>query len=323
MKLLETYDSYLKQIEWKIKAPVWMGLSIAVSVGFTLAAFFLLPVLWYFIGAAMPALAKVAAINLTTLFVTTGVVFVVLLDLMIGYPYFLASARVDRIEADLPDVLKQFGDTLKAGGTYEYALREIAESEYGPLKKEINNVVRKLEEGENFETAFSTLSENVNSRLVKRTVTIIVDSIRAGAALADVLEDIAEDVRAMHQIHRERRARTTMQVMFMVVAGGLIAPMIFGFVSTIATTLIRASLGAVTDKSRILSATEAISTINLGIQIYLIAEIIASSVMMSLMREGKISKSIIYFPVLLLIAYASYLLAQIGSEMMMSGMSAM
>ena len=48
---------------------------------------------------------------------------------------------INAIEEALPDALKQLSDTLKAGGTYEYALREIATSEYDYLSKEMKNVI--------------------------------------------------------------------------------------------------------------------------------------------------------------------------------------
>jgi len=42
------------------------------------------------------------------------------------------------------------------------------------------------------------------------------------------------------------------------------------------------------------------------IQSYILISVVATGIMMSLIREGKINKSIIYIPVLLLVAYAMY-----------------
>ncbi len=295
---LQKYQTNLRHINFQVNAVVWITLSVLLGLVVGAIIIFTLPE--FYQGGI--------------------IVFIVIVDLMTGYPYIKASQRIDEIERNLPDALKQMADTLRAGGTYEYALREIATTEYGPLKKELNEVLRKLEEGENFETAFGVLSTNVDSKIIKRTITIIIDSVRSGAGLADILDEISEDVREAHRIEKERKTKTLLQVIFMVVAGSLIAPMIFGFVSTISTVLINAAAKIVTEEEQI-TAKQASSTIQLGIQIYLFFEVLAASAMMALMREGKLTKTIIYLPILLLIAYVAYTFAVIFSGAIVGGIA--
>ena len=295
---LQKYQTNLRHINFQVNAVVWITLS--VMLGLVVGAIIIFTLPEFYQGGI--------------------IVFIVIVDLMTGYPYIKASQRIDEIERNLPDALKQMADTLRAGGTYEYALREIATTEYGPLKKELNEVLRKLEEGENFETAFGVLSTNVDSKIIKRTITIIIDSVRSGAGLADILDEISEDVREAHRIEKERKTKTLLQVIFMVVAGSLIAPMIFGFVSTISTVLINAAAKIVTEEEQI-TAKQASSTIQLGIQIYLFFEVLAASAMMALMREGKLTKTIIYLPILLLIAYVAYTFAVIFSGAIVGGIA--
>ncbi|MCR4369036.1 MAG: type II secretion system F family protein [archaeon] len=301
-RALKKYASYLHGAEFKVDPLLWILLSLLISSIAGIA-------IGYFVQTLiLPG----QGIQLGLL------IFFVIVDLMVGYPYLLAARRIEQIEEALPDALRQMADTLRAGGTYEYALREIATAEYGPLKKEMNEVLRKLEEGENFSNALLSISRNVDSRLVQRTMTIIVDSVNAGAGLANVLEQISEDVRAAHRINKERKSRTVMQVIFMVVAGGIVAPMIFGFVSTISGLLISAA-AAVVSASEKAEALRAVGVISLAIQAYIFIETFATSVMISVMREGKLGKSIIYFPGLLFIAYLSYLTAQIVSAAIVGG----
>lgn len=291
---LKNYQKTLDQIEFEIDAVLWIALSIGV--------FILVTVLAYFFTAGIQEFFLIGI----TLAIVIG-------DLMLGYPYLKASQRIDNIEENLPDVLKQVSDTLKAGGTIEFALREVANSEYGPLKKELLEILRKLEEGENFQTALMTLSENVNSRTIQRTVTIIIDSIKAGAGLADILEEISDDVRDTHKIAKERKTRTLLQVIFLVAAGGLIGPAIFGFVGTISKVLLSLAASTTTPEKKI-TAEIAAQTISQGMQIYLFIQVIAASVMIALMREGKITKTIIYFPILLFIATLCYVISGVISR---------
>jgi len=299
-KVFRSYADNLEKSGFPVDATLWVLISLLVAVVSGTLFILMMPAIWHL-----------------------GLIgFIVVLDLLLGYPYLMAMNRIAAIEEDLPDALKQMADTLKAGGTYEYALREVAMSEYGPLKIEMNAVLRKLEEGENFETSLNTLIENIDSVLVRRSITIIIDSVHSGAGLADILDQISDDVRAMHRIGRERKSRTMMQVMFMVAAGAIVAPMIFGFVATILHVLITASAGAVAEEARN-AAIKASETIANLIQIYIFIEVVASSIMIALMRDGRVNKSIIYFPFLLLLAYVVYILSQVASGMLVSGIGGM
>ncbi len=302
LKILKKYASYLHTAEFAIDASLWLMLSAIASV-------FAGIIVWFI---AREAIGIEQNVQLGLLF------FIVTLDLMIGYPYLKAQERIDQIEEDLPDALRQIADTLKAGGTYEYALREVANAEYGPLKKEMNEVLRKLEEGQNFENSIKSLYYNVDSRLVKRTTMVIIDSVAAGAGLTSILEEIAEDVRATHRINRERKSKTVMQTIFMFTAGGIIAPIIFGFTSTIAGILSNAPASIVPAATREASL-HAIEVIQNSIQFYLFIEVFFTSIMISLIREGRLTKTIIYFPLLLFMAYLSYLLAIMVSGAIVGG----
>ncbi len=297
-----------------------------------------LPVILYFLIAVILSLAiafgvgisfKVFSITVPSILkdvllfaeiVSPLVVFAVLLDLFIGFPVYKEQKRIDEIEENLAPALKQLSDTLKTGSTYEAGFQEIAESNYGLLSIELNKVLDKLREGENFENSMKTLSENVNSRLVDRTVTIIIDSVKSGGGLADVLESISGDVREAKRVDAERRARTLMQTLFIFVAGALIAPFIFGIVSTIIQFLIQSSISTGVVSTAAKNAAEnARFFIVLLLQFYIFVSIFATSIMIALMRKGKINKSVLYFPVLLFIAFLVFYASIIGSTLMLIG----
>jgi len=303
-KALKHYARYLRDAGIKINPVIWIVLSLAVSA-----------------AAAVAAFSLIALLQFNELIIPP-IIFIVTSDIMIGMPYLKGLKRVEEIERNLPDALKQIADTLKSGSTYESALREIAIPEMGALGIEMQGVLRKLEEGENFENSLMTLYDNVDSKLVKRVVVIIIDTVRAGAGLADILEDIAEDSREMYRVNQDRRVKTMLQVMFIVTAGAVVTPFIFGVISQIVAFLITASVnsGAVSDQLVILEALNARDLIALLLQLYIFVEVVASSVMMALMREGKASKSIIYFPALLLIAFVIFFIARFAIGTLLSGL---
>ena len=303
-RFFASYKRMLQQARFKVKAEAWMALSITLSAAGGIGVF-----------------AAIALLHLPVSPIMGLVIFLVLIDAMLGYPYLLAIRRIDEIEATLPDALKQMADTLKAGGTYEFALREIAIAEYGHLSVELESVLRKMEEGENLENSLTAFADNIDSTLIKRSVVIIIDSIKAGAGLADVLDEIADDIRAMHRIAKERVAETTMQVIFIVVAGSMIAPAILGLISTVLDLFTKSAVGLGLTKAEIAEAVGNGQLLALLLQFYLIVEVIASGAMVALTREGKISKSIIYIPILLLIAFICYYIAAFTSGKLVGGLA--
>ncbi|MEM0360297.1 MAG: type II secretion system F family protein [Candidatus Diapherotrites archaeon] len=332
------YKEYLRQVRWPFKPAVWILVSLVIALGVTL-------VLMLLFGLIPGIGLRLIVVNQVHSILFSMITFIVLFDLLVGFPYLKATRRIDQIENALPDALKQMADTLKAGGTFEYALRGVSTSEYGPLTEEMNNVLRRLEEGENLENSLKAFSTNVTSRVVTRATNIILDSIAAGASLADILEEIADDVKANQRIINERKSSTLMQVLFMVAAGAVVAPFIFGLVMSILGFLMtqapmlggrgggscfeccsgneNACLRCNSQESSIFCSQKMCpndywpcvqGSVMLFVALYLIIEAAAIGLMIAIVREGKITKSFIYIPILLLIAYTVFFVSNVITQ---------
>lgn len=299
-KKFEEYNTTLEFCKLKYSATKWIILSVIATI--------IILILSIIISAVLIQEANLLPVAFT----------IATLVLCLGYPYMKKEQIINSIEANFSDALKQMADTLKAGDTYESALREVANSDYGRLSEEMEISLRRLEEGINIENSLKGFSQRVDSKLVKRTITIIVDSIKTGASLAEVLEDISEDVRDLHKLKEERKSNTQMQFLFMIAAGGIIAPIIFGEVTAIMDMFTKV-LGSEISKSQLAQAQKNSEMILLITQGYLIIEVMGSGGIMALIRDGKINKSIIYIPILLLTAFIMYYLSVGVVRMFLAG----
>ena len=226
------------------------------------------------------------------------------IDLMLGIPYFIAKKKVGELENSLPDALRQMATTFKAGGTYEYALKEIVNADYGLLSKQFEIVLRETQSGSTLNDALLHFAERTDSTLVKRTITIMIDAAKTGASLSTVFEEVSEDIRGIHNLVKERAAKTLMQAMFIIAAGALVAPAIFGIVLGIISFLIQISASTGIQSGKVIAgALYAQGVIETMMMVYIVAEALASSAIISTMRDGSFSKTIIYFPAILLVAY--------------------
>ncbi|MEA1904903.1 MAG: type II secretion system F family protein [Candidatus Hadarchaeota archaeon] len=145
-------------------------------------------------------------------------------------PYYLTQRRVRELERVLPDGLRQMASTLRAGLGIDAAMDDIAKSGYGALSREFERAVVEIRRGRALENALKALARRSSSPLYKRAFHLITEGIERGAAIADVLDSVSTDARQIQTVQRERRAATTQQVLFLLVAAIFAAPLIAGIV---------------------------------------------------------------------------------------------
>ncbi|MFC2174661.1 type II secretion system F family protein [archaeon] len=225
-----------------------------------------------------------------------GLLAIMIFDLALGYPMFMRDKRITEIEETLPDVMSHMSTSLRAGSTVESALKEVASSGYGPISIDLRNMLREINEGKTFEEAFLDFGRRTESVIVQRSVNVIVSAKRTGGGLVDALASISEDMRQNLRLFKERRAKTMVQVLFIVVAANFVAPFIFGLVAGI--ILFLAQIGG--------ESPAIFDTLIFYFKGYLIVSALFSAMASSMMREGNITKTVIYAPILLVISYVIF-----------------
>ncbi len=224
-------------------------------------------------------------------------VSVAILDLILGYPLYKMQARIEEMESRLPDVLMHIATSLKAGGTVESALKEVAEGRYGTLAREMRTMLIRMKEGKTFDEAFMDFAKSSGSEIIQRTASVIISARRAGGGMADALMSIADDVREFYRIKKDRRAKTTTYMLFILMAAILIAPIIFGIVSGVMKFLASVAGQGVSPL---------FDSMVFYFKTYLALSAIFAALAASMVREGNLSRSALYAPFFILIAYITY-----------------
>jgi len=246
--------------------------------------------------------------------------FAVILDLGLGLPYYYYNKHIEEIERYWPDSLRLIADTMKSGSSFEYSLREASSADFGALSLEYSEVIRRLEMGDTLAISLNNLVERVDSKIVKRTITLIQECLKTGAQLSEVLDDIANDTKTMYRIKKERETKTMLQTIFIFAAGAVIAPFIFGLTNVITTFLTEvASTSGVASGEALLVSQATQKTMAMLLDAYVLLEVAAAAVIVSLMREGKFAKSILMFPVMVVVAMIIYSVSQMVISGMLSG----
>jgi flagellar protein FlaJ len=168
------------------------------------------------------------------IFALTYVVFEILVYMWV---WFSAESKGRFVDGILPDALQLMSMNIRAGMTPDRALLLSARPEFGAFEQEISRAGKEILAGKDVGTALTGISKRIKSRLVDRTVNLIVEGMKSGGELADLLEQTASDIQSSKLVEKEVRANVLMYVIFIFFAAGIGAPLVFGISTHLVETL--------------------------------------------------------------------------------------
>lgn len=134
---------------------------------------------------------------LIAIFIFTGV---------FGIYEFVRFHRIRKIDDRFPDFVRDLAEARRAGMTFTKAIMYSSKGNYGVLTPEIQKIARQISWGSSVDNALNAFAKRVNTKLIKRTVSLIVEASRSGGNVADVLDAASKDAREIKLIESERRA---------------------------------------------------------------------------------------------------------------------
>lgn len=141
--------------------------------------------------------------------------------------YFTAESRARKVEEILPEVLKIIAANIRAGLTVENAIWSVSKPEYGVLGDEIKKVSVATYAGKPIGDAMTDMTKRVDSKLLERAVKLLVDGIRLGGEVANLLDEVAKTVKSTKALRKEIRNATLTYVIFIIFSSVIVAPLLF------------------------------------------------------------------------------------------------
>ena len=100
--------------------------------------------------------------------------------------------------------------------TFQDALRSRMNTDYGELNSEIAKSVHQLSWGMPFVQVMASMAERLKySVVMKRSFTIILEAFNAGGDVTEVMDDLSTDIKKIKELHDERKADMSQQVVMM------------------------------------------------------------------------------------------------------------
>jgi tight adherence protein B len=118
------------------------------------------------------------------------------------------TKRIQRLESQLPDSIDSLARAVRAGHPLSESLRMVSEEAPDPLARELQVTVEEQRYGLPFHDAMMSLGDRVAIMDVRILVTAILVQKEVGGNLTDILEQIAETMRARFNLRRQVRIYT-------------------------------------------------------------------------------------------------------------------
>lgn len=228
-------------------------------------------------------------------------VFVPFLALFLFINYKIEKRR-DIIEKTSADFLRQLASMLRVGLSFENAMEYMSDYGSGPLYDEIRRAVIEIKLGNDFDKTWIKLTKRLNSKDLKHSFLIILDSRKSGGSIAQVLDDLSYDIREMCVLKSERESSVSMTIIFLVISAVIAAPFAMGMVNVYSDFV--ASLG----KSNSL-----IMTVRNILGLYTIIHSFLVGLIISVIKYGHFRKFLQYSIPLTFVGYSVfYLISNFG-----------
>jgi len=288
-------------------------------------------------------LAIAVAINLYLFFKFSPVVSFALVFVVFGVGiYYWLSQKADKegqaAEKVLPDVLELIASNIKAGLTTERSLFASARPEFGSISEELKNASKEIMSGERMENALMKLPSKIKSQSLKRSIWLLVQGIKSGGEIANLLLQLSSDLREENAMKEEIAANIGMYILLIFAAAIVGAPLLFGISSLIVGILVEQT-GNITISPEQMQSYASMSSIGrfMGLPTVNITESfivgfslitlavtsVFSALAIGAMAAGSEKEGIKYIPLVLIGAIGIFFLIRVFLGGMLGGVSTM
>lgn len=240
-----------------------------------------------FITAAIIFMASIFLLSsILSLLLNLSIIIPVLVTasfiiLTLTYIYYQKEKRLENIELELPNYLKQVSSLLKVGLGLESAFNEISKTMDNDLNNEIKRALAETSLGKSFDEALMDLAKRNRSENLEHTFKIMIRSKESGGNLADILESMSKDLSDAISLKKERKTNVMMSVMFLLISSTIATPFSLGMIGLYSDFI--ATIGRTSPLSEVIPIT------SIG---YIIIQAVLVSILMGIVLYSNAKKGL-------------------------------
>ena len=147
------------------------------------------------------------------MFTAINIIAVGIVCLPITLVYYKRYKKIQAYEEIYPDFLRTIVEGLNGGMSLPLAINYASKSNYGILTPEIKKLVAQMSWGVNFENALQNFAVSIDSPIITRSISTIIECHRSGGNIGDVLSSVSGSLIEIEKIRRERSMMISSQMM--------------------------------------------------------------------------------------------------------------
>lgn len=226
-------------------------------------------------------------------------------------------SRTKKMEEVLPDFLRMVSENLKGGMPFERALWSSIKPEFGILANEIRLSAKKVITGQDVDEALRSFTEKYDSQILKRSFDLIIEGIKGGGKIADVIDRVIDTIEETKELKSEMAATNLSYVIFVAVIVLFVAPGLFALSFQFLTVLqnISGKISGASGGADAGSVSMPISFGNISVepdvfQSFSVNALLVisffASLMISIIQTGTIKGGVKYIPMLMAGSFVTY-----------------
>ena len=126
--------------------------------------------------------------------------------------FFAENRRQKEIEFKFVEFARTLVESVKSGVSIPRSITNIAKKDFGALSPFLQKLAYQIEWGIPTRKALMTFSVDTNNRVIKRSISILVEAEQSGGDVSDVLESVVDSVINIKKMREERKASIYSQV---------------------------------------------------------------------------------------------------------------
>ena len=125
---------------------------------------------------------------------------------------YMQARKISKMDKIFPDFVRDLAESKRAGMTFTKAILFASKGNYGILTPEIRKISQQISWGTSVNDALIEFSKRVNTKSIRRNVSLIIEASKSGGNVADVLDLAARDAREIKMLETERKANMSSYV---------------------------------------------------------------------------------------------------------------
>ncbi|MFB6075663.1 MAG: type II secretion system F family protein [Candidatus Aenigmatarchaeota archaeon] len=130
-------------------------------------------------------------------------------SLLVQYKSYQAKKE---IENRFPDFLEDIVQGTKSGMSLPQSIKSTSNNDYGELNPYVEKMSLQIDWGIPFSKILRNFSKEIESKVLSRATSTIIETHRSGGNISDVLEAVGDSILEIEKIKKERKAHVYSQM---------------------------------------------------------------------------------------------------------------